>query len=94
MIATSDSGTAEYVYGNNITLFCIVVFGGTPPFTFGDWIPPEGSTSLLRGVVTNDGYTLSLMFTAIESDTESFICTAMDSEGETDSASEELEVGK
>ena len=59
---------------------------------FGDWISPEGSTSLSRGTISDDGSTL--MFTALESDTGSFRCSAMNSEGETDSGSEEILVGK
>ena len=92
VIATSDSDTDAYVYGETVTLFCIVVAGGTPPITFGDWIPPEGSTSLSRGTISDDGSTLT--FTALESDTGSFRCSATDSEGETDSGSEEIVVGK
>ena len=64
MIATSDSDTDAYVYGETVTLFCIVVAGGTPPITFDDWIPPEGSTSLSRGTISDDGSTLT--FTALE----------------------------
>ena len=92
VIVTSDSDTDEYVYGDNITLFCIVATGGIPPFTFGDWMPPDDSTSVSRGEITNNGSTL--MFTALESDSGSFTCSAMDSTGETDSGSEKIEVSK
>ena len=91
VIVLSDSETDEYVYGDNITLFCITL-GGTPPFTYGDWMPPEDSTSVSSGEITNNGSTL--MFTALESDSGSFTCSAIDSEGETDSGSEEIEVSK
>ena len=78
---------ATATYGSDVTLICVVISGGNPPYTY-TWMGPKGSSR------TTNITTQSITFSAVEEDAGTHQCTAQDTSSTTGSDTADLTVGR